>query len=419
MKKVYIETGLCELRLLDSENITKYLTLNGHAIVNNPKDADIIIFNTCAVLDKITEEALKKIKKFQKYDAELIVAGCLPGTDPDKLSKVFNGKVIITKDIEKIDSFFPENKIKYTEIGESNTPTLPTRILDFAGPLGLIIKKFTKIKSIDYLTKIAIERTLKRFFGIRSVIYKSMTKDFFMIRIAWGCVSNCAYCNIKNAIGPLKSRPIDQCLREFQDGLDRGYKDFILAGDNIGAYGLDIDSSFPEILDKVTDIQGDYDILLRFIDPRWSIKYADSFEKILKKNKISTVDICIQSGSSRILKLMNRYHDVKMMKDTILRLKNSVPNLEVYTHIIIGFPTETEEDFKQSLNFIKEVDFGSGFIHPFSLKTGSKAEEIEPKISQKEIWKRMKYARKYLRNLGYRVSYVSAQGFIVFGGRKY
>jgi MiaB/RimO family radical SAM methylthiotransferase len=293
---------------------------------------------------------------------------------------------------------------------------MPFKIIDLTRPIiAEIIKKSIRIRRINYLFKKIRNRTLYNLFGGHSGIYKLITKKIFMIRISWGCISNCAYCGIKNAVGPLRSKPIEQCVREFQKGLDQGYKDFILCADNMGPYGIDIGSSFPELLDKLTNIPGEYDILIRYLDPRWAIKYVDKLEEILKRNKITSIDIPIQSGSSRILKLMNRYNDVETMKDTILRLKKTIPNLEIITHIIVGFPGETEEDFKQTLDFIEETNLDFGFILPFSLKTGSKAEKIEPKVPQKEIWRRIKYIKRFLRSMGYNVVYIPTCKFMLFG----
>ena len=113
MKRIFVTNYGCHLRSLDAEKIRNYFSWNGYKIVNTPENADIIFFISCAAFDKKAENALNKVKKFQKYDAELIVGGCLPVIEKEELANIFSGKTISTKDLDKIDDLFPENKIKF------------------------------------------------------------------------------------------------------------------------------------------------------------------------------------------------------------------------------------------------------------------------------------------------------------------
>ena len=119
-KNVFIYANTCTRRRLDAKKFRKYFVLNEFIIVNNPKDADYIIFVTCGCLNNIVDRSIKLVNIFKNYDAELIVAGCLPDIAQEKLSNVFEGKIITTKKTEGIDSFFSENKIKFSEIDDSH-----------------------------------------------------------------------------------------------------------------------------------------------------------------------------------------------------------------------------------------------------------------------------------------------------------
>ena len=398
-KKIFVYSYACELRLLDGMKIYRYLSKNKHKLVKSPRDADIILFVTCAVHNQTAENVINKIKEFQKYDAELIVAGCLPEIEKEKLAEIFDGRTISTKNIDQIDNLFPENKIKFDNINDENVINYSKVMVEYG-----IYSKF-----MNYL--------LKRFFykyDDDSFLYNFSKKDpLYYIKASWGCNGNCSYCAIKKAIGPLKSKPIDECVKELKKGLNKGYTNFILAADDIGAYGLGIGSNLPNLLIELTEIPEDYKISIREIGPGWVVKYINELEDIVKKHKIANMGITLQSYSSRILKRMNRYSDVDRIKDAFLRLKKSDSNLNFNTHIIIGFPTETEEEFKQTLYLIKEIDFDSGLVFPFSCKDGTEAEEIEPKISLEEIDKRLIYAKKFLKNSGYKV-YNSNQNYFMF-----
>jgi threonylcarbamoyladenosine tRNA methylthiotransferase CDKAL1 len=250
---------------------------------------------------------------------------------------------------------------------------------------------------------------LKNLLGCHSLLYRfyANKKEYFYVRISRGCIGNCSYCGIRKAIGNLKSKKISDIVNEFKQGLAKGYKIFIISSDDAGSYGLDINSNFAELLDEITKIPDDFKIIIHSFSPVWMVRYIDELEKIVKRNKIKIIDIPIQSASERILKLMHRYSDVEKMRDTFLRLKKADPTLGIDTDIIVGFPTETDKDFKESLCFFQEIDFNSGSCIGFSCKSGTDAEKIEPKVSNDEIVNRMKYVKKYLRKSGYKVKLLS------------
>jgi tRNA A37 methylthiotransferase MiaB len=417
MKKIFTYVDACERRNLDANKICTYLSKNNYRIVDKPEDADIIIFITCAVFDEVTESSLQKVKEFQKYDADLVVAGCLPEIEKEKLSEIFNGKTISTKDLDEIDDLFPENKIKFGYIDDAN---ILFQDLDGYRPIGVIKKICRNVRWIENIYVKVKDHVLKNLFGEHSTIYAIFSKNsFYRIRASWGCLGNCSYCVIKKAIGPFHSKSLDQCMREFRRGLNEGYKHFVITADDAGSYGLDIGSSFPELLDKMTETPGEYEISIRGLHPRWVIKYIDDLEDILKRGKLTSVDIPIQSGSTRILKLMHRFSDVEKMKDAFIRLKKSSPDVLLNTHVIVGFPTETEGDFKQTLSFIKKISFNEVYTFPFSCKIGSEAENIESKVSLEEMSKRVRYAKRFLKKAGYHVINTPRSRSVLFEKRNY
>ena len=139
---------------------------------------------------------------------------------------------------------------------------------------------------------------------------------------------------------------------------------------------------------------------------------------VLKKQKIASITIPIQSGNNRILKLMNRYSNVEKIKNSILRLKESFPELLLHTGMMVGFPTETKEEFKQTLSFVTDMNFINGAFNPFSCKTDTKAEDLNPKIPRKEIYHRLKYSKKFFKNNGYLVKYIPKAHVFLFEQKK-
>jgi len=407
MAKIFaVNIGGCVERRLDLNKIRNYLIKNNYNLVDKPKDADIIILVTCAALNEVANSTLNIIKNFQKYDAKLIIGGCLPDIEKKKLSRIFDGETLTTKEIDqKIEKLFPPiNNVRYCEIGDSNSVLGVTSKNE---PNKFFNKNFEKSSNKKGIRFIIRNYFLKNLFGEKSITYKYQTEknNLYHIRISWGCVGNCAFCITKKAIGPFKSKPFEECMQEFKKGLKDGYSEFIICSDDPGAYGVDIKNSFPNLLNEMTNVEGNYNLMITSLSPALLINYIDDFEEILKKKKITAIFFPIQSGSSRILKLMNRYSDIDKMKEAFLRLKKSFPDLILETQVILGFPTETFEDFKETLNFIKECNFYSGYIYKFSCRPGTEAEKIEPKISDEEMSKRLKYAKKFFRKAGYKMSY--------------
>ena len=395
-KKIFIYAkGSCWKRQLDAGKMFNYLSKNGYEIVKKPGKSDIILFVTCAFLNGKLENSLKKVKEFQKYNAELIVAGCLPVTGKSELSEIFNGKIITTKDLDKdIEKILPPNLVKFKDVEDANL-LLETSEYEYD----------KKIKKREFVIKTKISRK-------NSVINKFSEKQFH-IRVSWGCTGNCSYCTIKDSTGKFRSKPFDECIKEFKKGLEEGYKNFVLDGTDVGAYGIDIGSSFSKLLDELTKNPNDYYITIRELHPKWIYRYIDEIEEIVKRNKILVLDVAIQSTNDRVLKMMNRPTDVEKMRDAFKRLKKANPDLWITCEFILGFPTETEEEFNQSLTFIKDLQFNGGQIYSFSCRKGTEAEKIEPKLTEEEMLNRMKNTKKFLKNAGYKVI-TPDEKFLVF-----
>lgn len=407
MKKIYIYAEACGKRQLDANRIKNYFLLNKFKIVDKPNFSDFIIFVTCGFNNKITDNAFKKINYFQQFNAELIVAGCVPETDKEKLYEHFKGKTISTKNIDKIDDFFPENKIKFHEVSDTN--------IFYNNPSNENLSFFSIMQNSSiFLGKIK-NHIIKNLFDYRSFIYQFLTNQpFFNLRISGGCLGNCSYCAIKKAVGVLKSKPVDQCLEEFKKGLDEGYITFVIVADDVGAYGLDIKTNFVNLLDKLTDFPGDYNIFIRDLHPKWFVRYSNELSRILMRNKIKSIDVPIQSGSQRVLKLMNRYSDTQKILDTFLMIRKKHPSLFLNTHILVGFPTESDEDFNETINMVKKVGFNSGFIYPFSCKDRTEAEKIQPRLTDEIIKNRVNFLVKVLKKQNYLIINISRSNFLIF-----
>ena len=226
---------------------------------------------------------------------------------------------------------------------------------------------------------------------------KNTTKNWY-VRVSWGCVKEkCTYCSIWKAIGELKSKRLEDCVKEFNEGIRKAYKDIFITADNLGAYGLDINLTFPDLLRDIVKIKGDFNIHLENLHPCWIIKYLEEIILLLRPGRITAALCPLQSGNDRVLSLMNRRHTIAQAKESFLRIREACPSIKLHTQIIIGFPTETELEFEETLNSIKEIGFNLVLLHVYSRRPNLQDRHlIDQEISPGVINRRMEKAEKFL-----------------------
>ncbi len=406
MKKVFITAGIiCDKRKLELNRITQYLIRNDYEIVDSPKKADVILISTCGVGNSSTNISFNKIKEFSRFNGKVIVTGCLPDTDKKKFDEFFKGKSFSTKHLDEVELYFPRTKVSFSEIEDCNYLWINENRDTINDVVKLLCLKFDLIKRfyVSFFNNLSRFLMGENHWMLQAFYALNLPLDNqYFIRIASGCWGNCSYCATRKAVGDYTSKPLNICVNEFKNGLEKGYSHFFLTAEDTGGYGLDSNSNLPELLDTMTNIDGEYWINIYTLNPQWAVKYIDELEEIVKKGKIKAICIPIQSGNHRILQQMNRYSDVEKIKSALIRLKKANPNLSVATHCIIGFPSETDQEFKETLDFITSTDLDLGLMLSISIKADTEAENFEPKVSRKEISKRLRYTQKYLRNSGYK-----------------
>lgn len=417
--QVYIESLACERRLLDAQKIKDYFTQNNFTIVDNPKEAHFIILVTCGFTNVVADISFSSIKKYKDYDAELIVVGCVPETHTEKLKELFDGKTISAKELERIDELFPGNTVKFSEITEDNSMLQNSEKLSWITYLKHLGKKFSVTKRFS---SFMVDRAFIKITG--NLIYKTFPfnriltePSCYYIMVSRGCIHHCTYCIIRKAIGPLKSKTIEQCYTEFMGGLNQGYKTFILEADDVGPYGIDIGCTLPELLQKISSTEGEYSVELRNTHPYWILKYQNELETLVKTKKVTSIFISIQSGSDRILQLMKRHYSVKDVMEITRKFKEINPEIKIGVDILLGFPSETLEDFQKTLSLFdnKLLDFGD--IIPFSCHEATEASKIEPKVSEQEKKRRIRETLRYIRKRNYFALIIRNTGSIAFYAR--
>jgi MiaB/RimO family radical SAM methylthiotransferase len=376
MKRFYLCALGCPRRGIDSQKIYNYLEANGWAFTEDYQKASLIVISTCAFVKDREDQSIQAINYYRDNlsdNSKLVVAGCLSKISPDAIQEYDGIDFLSPRELENFDGIIGAD-IKFKDIPE------PNKI--FSHPLFQ--------DTAAQKTKAGKERLNVR---LDSEYDK---QDVFTIRLAKGCLGNCSYCAIKFAAGSLESKPIAEIVAEFKNGLDQGYDTFTLVAGDTGCYGVDIGTTVVALLAAMFEIDGAYQFILKEFNAQWLIKYQSELENLLKDNhdKIDYLIIPVQSASDKILRQMNRPYKIEKVKDCLRRFKEKVPDLNITTHIMAGFPGETDEDFQKSLEFIKEFEFPFVDIYGYEDRPRTQASQLEGKLPQDVIDQRVKRLRK-------------------------
>jgi threonylcarbamoyladenosine tRNA methylthiotransferase CDKAL1 len=328
--------------------LKEYFKLNGAIIINNPKNADYVILSTCAFKEEEENYSLSRLRNLKKYNGKLLVLGCLPDIAPTKFKEFAGTKNIAPRNLDQIDTFFSGNTIKYSDINDTNT--IPKKIA--VSSLSTALQKFRD----DFDLSSAFRSRITRYLDKKIRLLLRLDAHNFYLSTGRGCLGNCAYCAIRRSIGTLISQPIDGIIKQFHCGLEKGFKDFIMLGDDVGAYGIDQNQKFPELMsrlinelremtDKTPENKRLANIKLHIqeIHPHWLIKYTQEMLDLVKSKKIKSILCPIESGNDRILGLMNRRYNVDEIAAFFREARSIYPDIQLTTHIMVGFPTETEK----------------------------------------------------------------------------
>ncbi len=350
----FISLG-CSKNLVDTEMMIGLLKNHDYKIVANPEDADIIVINTCGFIESAKKEAIDTILEMADYKTKrckaLIVTGCL----------VQRYKEDLKNDLPEVDLFISLDEYK-----------------DFAKYIIEITKKLensqNKLKITDELSYFEREITTNGYYAY--------------LKIAEGCSNNCTYCAIPKIRGPYVSRPFEDLLKEAKDLSDRGLQEIIVIAQDTTKYGVDLygKARLPELLEELCK--------LNFKWVRFLYAYPESItdeliEVVKRENKICNYfDMPIQHISNRVLKRMARRTTGEEINNKIAKIREKIPGVVIRTSLIAGFPGETEEEFNELKEFVKNIKFDKMGCFAYSKEDGTPAERLDGQIPAKEKRKR-------------------------------
>lgn len=364
--RIYLSTNGCEEGRLSTKRVQNFFTVNSLSIVKNPADADIIIFYACGLTKEKENDSItiiKNLKSRMKTSAKIIVWGCLPMINPKSLKNIYEGPKISPKDFQ-----FFEKMIEYkiNKIDKVRTNSLVPRKILF---------RLSSLKSsIIYLIVCAREKFEK-------ITHASP----YYIRVARGCTGNCTFCSEKIAWGRIESIKMERILGEFKRGLHLGFRKFFLIASDFGAYGIDIGCTLIELLNKIISEYKDinYKLILMQINPSHMKQLYSELEKVFESGKIGKLGCQVQSGSNKILKLMGRQYTAEDWVDLMTDINRKFPNIQLSTHLMVGFPTESDSDFKATCNLLYKVQLDEVCIFKYSNRPTLPARKLTQQVPEK------------------------------------
>ena len=340
----------CKVNIYESEDVTNILKDNGYEIVPFSSYADIYIINTCTVTNTSDSKSEKMINRARKQnkDAIVIAMGCHSQ---------------IKGNIDSADiTIGNKDKSKIIELIEE------------------YIKNKQKITRIYNLENVPFEdMTITKF--------NSHTRAF--VKIEDGCDAYCSYCIIPYARGCIRSKDKNKVIEEITSLVKSGYKEIVLTGIHTGKYGKNTNYNLENLLKDIIKIPNLYRIRISSIEIN---EITDGIIKLIKENsKIAKhLHIPIQSGSNKILKLMNRKYDIEYFKQRIDLIRSSIKDISITTDLIVGFPNENEEDFEETLNTLKQIKFTKIHTFPYSNRKNTPASTMPNQVDSKTKKERTK-----------------------------
>ncbi len=351
-----VRTYGCQQNVSDGEKIKGQLVEMGFNLTSDINKADFILFNTCAVREHAEEKVFGNIgvlKHCKNRNSLLKVAICGCMTEQEHIMR-------------KIKASYPFVDLVF---GTKSMSDFPRLIYECYSSHRKIFEKNTN-EHADLAEDIPIYRDSK---------FKAW------LPIMYGCDNFCSYCIVPYVRGREISRNTEDVMNEAKDLINKGYKDITLLGQNVNSYGKNRDDccTFAELLDNIANIPGDF--TLRFMTSHPKDASKEMIDTIAKNKNISRhLHLPVQSGSDRILKQMNRIYDRKKYLNIINYAKEKIEDLELTSDIIVGFPGETYEDFKETLSLIKEVEYSSLFTFIYSPRKGTPAAKLDDPIPREE-----------------------------------
>lgn len=346
MKTIATYTLGCKVNQYDTEAMLEAFERAGYSAVAFQDKADVYLINTCTVTGTGDQKSLKTIRRVARHNPEsaIIVCGCLAQRDAEALMGMDNVRLVIGV----------QRRVEVVELLEK------------------ALAEGTKINAVAPLKGAGFENLF---------VSRHEGKTRATMKIQEGCDRYCAYCIIPSVRGPVRSMKLQAVRDEAQRLADSGYRELVLTGIHLASYGRGTDDSLLDAICAVYDVDGVERVRLGSLEP---LIVTDEFARSLSEmsGMMRQFHLSMQSGSAGVLKRMRRRYTPEEYKNAVLTLRKYMPDCAVTTDVIVGFPGETEEEFQETLDFVKTVRLSRIHVFPYSRRKGTLADKMEDQIPE-------------------------------------
>jgi threonylcarbamoyladenosine tRNA methylthiotransferase CDKAL1 len=376
--RVYVRSFGCSANLADGEVIAGCLSDAGFSIVEGPQEAEILVYNTCAVKAP-TENRIISILRKAPRDKRLVVTGCLPLINFERL-----------KDEVDFDGV--------------TGPAPSARIVE-------VLRRVDKGEKVVALGDSSESSLCLPRISVNPVVS--------VVPINYGCLGNCSYCCVHFARGELRSSPISEIVERVKQDLVSGAKEVWLTSQDTACYGKDINTSLAELLRRVCEIEGDFFVRVGMMTPNQVVGMLDELVEAYKHKKVfKFLHLPIQSGDDEVLKLMNRRYMVNDFKKIVSTFREEIPRMTLSTDVICGFPGESSESFEHTKSLINEVRTDIVNVSKFFSRPNTPAEKLSP-LPPKEVNRRSREMAELSKKISFEKNraWLGWEGVVLFDER--
>lgn len=344
---VYFITFGCKVNLCETENMKRLFSDSGYSVAENEENANIYVINSCTVTGTGDKKLKKEMRRLRRtYPNSIIVlTGCFPQAFTDEAEKLAEADIVT---------------------GTKNRAALPELVSEYVNEKKRIVNVCGYTRS-------------EQFEEMQTGNYENNTRAF--LKIQDGCGMFCTYCIIPYSRGGFRSKPLDSVVSEVSKLAETGYREIVLVGINLSFYGIDLGKRLVDAVEAVCAVDGIERVRLGSIEPEMITE--DDILRLSKLKKLCPqFHLSLQSGCDKTLKAMNRRYLTADYERLVALLRRSFENCAVTTDIMVGFPGETDEDFKQSLKFAEKIGFAKAHIFPYSARSGTPAAEMDGQVPE-------------------------------------
>jgi MiaB/RimO family radical SAM methylthiotransferase len=370
---VFANSGGCPQNQLDGSRLCAYLDGNGYMQTEEPGEADLLFINSCSYRSEKENESFSAIREFSKgakKNARIFVTGCLPKIAPDKIAFLDNKFIIIPgTELNAIEKHIAPAMVSWDD---SEVNRIKIGLFSYQKPFRRYLARAVGA------FRCRLPRVLRHHFD--ALFMYDHSEKSFIVRISEGCLGQCAYCAIRFSRGKLRSKPVASIVNEVRAGVDAGIDELLLTATELAAYGRDINTDLSVLLKEIVSMPGDFDLLLFYANPRWLIDSWKKLEPLFASGRIHFVHLSLNGTSDDVLRAMGRGYTLAEFENLVRAIRRISPTTVLQTQVIVGFPGETDKDFKSVRSFFKRTYLHNIQVHAYDQRPGTPAASMSDQV---------------------------------------